>query len=278
MSGRQGNRVVATATVVLGLVLLILIKVMRKNITEHSIINRILGLAGLGIDSVKDVLEVLELHLHVDKIFPTGVRITWNNDNSDKYILLLSSDPIRKMDFLNLNNIKDYNKLEDLSAGKTNWIRKFYINGNVIQVFFVPLKEFHCRIKSSKGRLSRELEYTENKHKPNDSDKEIEVWLTKDGHQNVINIKEPAHLKSGDIHEYRVYLYYNDGRGDLVNIPIFNNKVTSFNLGTLDHCLCHIIGYRTIGRNFEKYVGWIGEDQSLAVDGLLDEFKVPVIN
>lgn len=153
MSHRGRKQTVVIASIVIGIISLILMGLLKKSLVKIPFINNLLQLKNVGLDSMKDFLEVSELNLRVEIIKAASktpdlesletnnisatidettnvdtLRLVWDSDGSQEYIIFISSEYIPKMKLMYADNIVELNlsEVEDLLAS-TNWIRKIII-------------------------------------------------------------------------------------------------------------------------------------------------------
>lgn len=142
-----------------------------------------------------------------------------------------------------------------------------------IGVFWIPFKSFYSRVRSSSGRISQEISYpvaVQTEYEP----PEVEARVIQRKKNWILTIKENRTEKNSPVYDYQVLLYIADGKGRRVDVPPFRSE-TEVNLGQLHPCLCYLTGIREIGAVFEQYVGWIGEERALSLDGELDQYLDP---
>lgn len=276
-----------------------------------SFIERLIQLKKIGVNSVKDFLEVGELNLRLETEKEAekeegtemeGVKVIWDSDGSFEYIMIISPSYISKSTPLQHSNISAISE-EDIkdrtlerSVGK-RWKRKAIISNNIttsnitssstlsnsVSFYRVPFTKFHCRLISSNGRISRDLQYsgrsaddindTENTYVTAYKKPEIDAWITYSDRDDdnvfynvddkiyYMNVQEDAGINSSSvskIHEYNVILYIDGGKGLIRKIPYFTGY-TKYKLGRLPPCLCYISGVRTTGTAVEQFVTWISQ-------------------
>lgn len=278
-----------------------------------SFIERLIQLKRIGVNSVKDFLEVGELNLRlgekvgekegekeekVRKEEVGAVKVIWDSDGSPEYIVIMSPSYIPKSTPLQHSSIYLISEedMRDRSLEKSSgkrWKRKAVVssvsssNGVVSSVlgskhetcfYYVPFSRFHCRLISSNGRISRDLEYSSRPAEGNDSASdpcghftvykkpEIDAWISyscgvgSDGDKiYYMNVKEDLGINCSSvskIHEYNVILYVDGGKGLIRKVPYFTGY-TKYKLGRLPACLCYISGVRSTGVEIEQFVTWI---------------------
>jgi len=277
-------------SIVLGVVSMILMGLVRHHLLNVPLIKKIMQLKNLGLDSMKDFLEVSEINLSVkDGTSRTSIGdaietiVTWNTDGSSDYLVFISPEYISKLALLRSDNIEAL--LEDEIAElreSTNWIRKIEIHleqqdrskhqkdedglgldGEVTASCKIPFEKFNCRIRSRRGRISKHLSYpTDRKGKLKRA--EIDCWLVEKLGEHYLYIREPDRETTGSIFEYRLVFYMEDGKGLERTIPPFS-KFLKFRLGKLPPSLCYLTGMRTIGPPLEQFIGWIHEKDAFDV-------------
>jgi hypothetical protein len=279
-------------SVVLSMVTLILVAVLKRNLEKVPFIKKLFNLGNLGMNSIKDFLEVSELNLRADVDFEysvdqsngnkkeKGTRLTWVNDGSDSYTIYLASTYISKLRILNAPAIKDFDPSEIEKLHKSHsWIRKIHIQvdkvdtdktGVLEKSFVIPMSTFNCRVQSSNGRMSKNLSFSAKDGLENGKS-EIKTWLSKHDGKYYVNIEEPDNKYANRVLEYRIRLYIRDGLGLTKTVPPFKGT-TKFKLGRVPPSLCYLTGNRNMGQPFEQYVGWIDEDRSLNVDDELSRY------
>lgn len=285
MSDRAQTQTMLITSIVLAIVSMILMGVMKHSLQKIPFVDRLLQLKNIGVDSMKDFLEVSELKLRIveqsvktakngdDKLH--GATIEWDSDESASYLIFISPEYIPKMKLLHSNSIPDYDEAElSILQNSSNWTRKLLINQpphNAKQAKFIrqviPFKKFNCRVRSAYGRISRHLAYPAD-GKTKLQRNEIDVWLLTKGPNQHLCILES---EPGTILEYSVILYVKDGMGLKIAIPPFKRFI-DFNLGPVTPSLCYLTGVRSVGIPFEQFVGWIGQEKVLFADGSLDEY------
>lgn len=279
----------ALISIIVSIISMMLIGLMKKTMSTIPFLNNILQFKNVGLESIKDFLEIHELNLRVDtgdvnsesisvdrkaKVIYSGVKIIWDGDGSKYYTLIVSDMNISKLTMMYDSTIDELN-LEDMEVikNKRRWIGKITIRPRSKLDTTVPcylhleLNKFCCRLKTEQGRVSNELCYP-NKPVIKVSDDEIHAWLSHERGQNYVTITEPDTLPSGSIKDYRIVLYIRDGRGIIKPLPKFT-KTIKFKIGMVQPCLCYLVGTRGIGSKYEQYIGWIGEEQSMSMDETL---------
>ncbi len=334
--GAKRQTVVVTS-VVLGVVSMILMTIMRRSLAKIPLVAKLLRIKSLGLDSMKDFLEIAELNYRIatpeDKMMaaviddvldssdegfdmfseqkdlkPDGVKdeveVTWDGDESRLYTIFISTEPIVKQILFSEDKIPLLNKTEIQTLRESsNWIRRIVVgyspppskqkekipadktakrkpgepltedelhSGLTRTSWKIPFLKFYSRLKSSNGRVSKEISYpalkTSLPPKP-----EVETRLFKAGRDYFLDIKEDETVMKSHIYDYQVVFYVANGQGFRKCVPPFNAE-TTIQLGHLQPCLCYLIGVREIGAAFEQFVGWIGEEQALNLDGELEKY------
>jgi len=270
-----GRKTTIVASVIVGIITTLSIAIY-KTVLNKDILKKIVRLRKLTSDGFKDFLEVQELNLRVKKKKPIHggdhnknskktIRVTWDSDSSEEYIVYLSKECITKMIVLNSENVLPFDP-EDIDRlnNQQNWLRKITLQNKLY--FDVPFIKFHCRVKSSRGRISHLLSYPV-RRRPKKKKSDVVAWVTKMGKNNILSIQESNSETAAKVIEYKVVLYIEDGKGLIRTVPPFRG-FTRVDLGELPPCLCYIKASRSIGISLEQFVTWIGEDQALT---LLDE-------
>ena len=256
---------------------------MKHSLQKIPFVDRLLQLKNIGVDSMKDFLEVSELKLRIveHSAKSLGAVLEWDSDDSATYLVFISSEYIPKMKLLHATSIPDFDQAElSMLQNSSNWTRKLLITQtahNAKQAKFIrqviPFKKFNCRVRSAYGRISRHLAYpADGKTKLHRN--EIDVWLLTKGSNQHLCILES---EPGSILEYSVLLYVKDGMGLKIAIPAFKQFI-DFNLGPVVPSLCYLTGVRSVGIPFEQFVGWIGQETTLYADDSLSEYLPPEVN
>lgn len=301
IKGKNKNVIVLTS-VVLGVLSILVMKMLK--LKEVPFINKILEFKNLGVDSLKDFLEISDLNLRREEqmgnieIVYSGTKLVWNDDESNFYTMIISSDYVTKLQFVNLKNIQEI-KIEDINklVIGSKWIYKISILSNHKSVepkaygnsfnflnignhqtesnkhiisCILPLEIFHCRIKSGNGRLSKNLKCPTNDSKLK-TKKLLDTWITKDGSNYYLHVKGIKDKNIENLIDYKVVLYNKSGKGLIKNIPKFKTEI-KYKLGPLSPCLCYIFAMYNIGTPYEQFVSWIGEDESLSLNSELNKY------
>lgn len=286
MSDRGQNQMMLITSIVLAIVSMILMGVMKHSLQKIPFIDRLFQLKNIGVDSMKDFLEVSELKLRVlepspnyskvDHTETVGATIEWDSDDSTTYLIFISAEYIPKIKLIHAESIPDFDERElNTLQNSSNWTRKLLIKAPVVNASTkiktlrqrINLKKFNCRVRSDYGRISRHLAYPAD-GKPKLHRNEIDVWILTKGRDYHLCIFESV---PGTILEYSVMLYVKDGMGLKINIPPFKQFI-DFNLGPVVPSLCYLTGVRSVGIPFEQFVGWLGQEKVLYSDGELSEY------
>lgn len=277
MSDRAQTQTMLITSIVLAIVSMILMGVMKHSLQKIPFVDRLLQLKNIGVDSMKDFLEVSELKLRIveSSAKSLGATLEWDSDDSSSYLVFISPEYIPKMKLLHSNSIPDYDEAElSILQNSSNWTRKLLINQpphNAKQAKFIrqvmPFKKFNCRVRSAYGRISRHVSYPAD-GKTKLQRNEIDVWLLTKGPNQHLCILES---EPGTILEYSVILYVKDGMGLKIAVPPFKRFI-DFNLGPVVPSLCYLTGVRSVGIPFEQFVGWIGQEKTLYADTSLNEY------
>lgn len=304
MSDRLRKQTVLITSIVLGVVSMILMGLVRHHLLNVPFIKKIMQLKNLGVDSMKDFLEVSEINLRVrglsqenDVEDEEGTEsdvepeietvVTWNTDGSKHYVVFISPEYISKLRLLRAEDIEPLHvdEIGELRES-TNWIRKIEIHldhiaprdqdedgvneEEIMGSCKIPFRKFNCRIRSKYGRISKHLSYpTDRKAKLTVA--EVDCWLIEKAGDHYLYIREPNRETTGSIFEYRLVFYMEGGKGLERTIPPFR-KFAKFKLGKLPPSLCYLTGMRTIGPPLEQFVGWIHEKDAFDVGIPLDEY------
>lgn len=295
------------ASVVLGLISIMIMGALKKTLNRIPFFNKFMQLKNLGLDSMKDFLELSELNLRTESpdtiadvaheeepINPEeGHLVVWDSDGSSEYTLFIASEYLGKFRLLYADTIPFLreDEIPDLRES-TNWMRKITVtkedanekisrghqtnyerndDRNKLRCSYpIPFEQFNCRIRSSNGRVSRHLQYPnfENQKVP---EREVDAWLVQEGDGYYFYLKEPKETKERSkkrIYEYQIVLYVGDGKGLVRTVPPFKDFI-KVELGKVEPGLCYLTGIRAIGTSFEQFVGWIGERRSLQMDNVL---------
>jgi len=280
------------ASVALSLISIAILGVLRKTASRVPFFRKLFQLQNLGLDSMKDFLEISELNLRtespsIDYLDADEVKdnkgakleheITWDSDGSDHYTIFISSEYIGKLRLLDssieLLMEQDVVDLKDF----TNWIRKIKVHKDELSVnsvmntcsYTIPFEKFNCRVRSSNGRVSRHFEYPAPDREAT-PDREVDCWVVPEGDSYYFYLME-RNGKSKSIYEYQLVIYLNDGKGLVRTVPPFK-QFLRLKLGSLPSGLCYLTGVRSVGVPFEQYVGWIGEHNALTLDGELAKY------
>lgn len=284
---RNKGYIKALISVLVSIISMVLMGMMRKTVSSIPFINNILQFKNVGLDSIKDFLEVHELNLKIDEgtvngesiLYGTkaralydGIKIVWNHDESIRYTLIISTGEISKISMMYEKEIKLLlaEEVDELKRS-SGWTRKVIIDrkGDAKTYHYhVPFSKFYCRLKSDNGRVSNQIVYPD-KSVPRIEQQEIKAWIQFERGQHYINVQESDEIDSGTIKDYQVLLYISDGRGLVKSLPKFKKSI-KFKIGRVPPSLCFLTGTRNIGSKFEQYVGWIGEETSLTLNGILD--------
>lgn len=234
---------------------------------DKTLIRRFLSSIGryknLGLDSIKDFLEINEIGLKF-VYSEKGIRLEWNDDESKSYTLVLSNDYISKSTMLNLQEIKDLEStpIEDVDK----WIRKIEtITTHINLELEDEIATLHCRLISENGRMSRSIEYSDIAMERLEMKQEeiklgVKAWSLSSDRSNLIVVE-----KTDDSVNDLMLKFFADGSSGLTrDIPDFDESIT-IDLGDIDPCLCFISGTLR-GKPFEYFVSWIGEEKALIVD------------
>jgi len=293
MKTRKSKKSIIIASVTVGLIGLLLTKLLKRALANSSIVKKISYYKKVGLNSVKDFLELGELRLRLEeldggiKAIYDGTKIVWDSDGSKSYIIIISPEYISKTQALNIENIivLSDSEIQDLKISR-EWIRKVIITAQINKYssnyserdiktnYIIPFEKFQCRVISSNGRLSRLLTFPE-RRKQNLNNQEIKCWLTKFGNNNYLNISNSRNPGDSRFYDYKVVIYVKEGKGLVKSIPDFKTHI-KFDLGILPPCLCYIFAMRKIGAPLEQFVGWIGEDHSFIEysDEELNKFNI----
>jgi len=269
------KQVIISVAVMIGMLVTIIMSVYKKSLGQFNLVKKIVQYKRLVSDGMKDFFEVQELNLRLDRSRETlknnnnNVRVLWDSDNSNGYILIISSEYISKMAVMNSDTIQELKNDEDFS-NQMSWIRKVILNDTNTLQYDIPFDRFQCRIKSEKGRVSRLLKYPTRRQTRKEK-KEIQAWVSKIGRQYFISIEESKDSATGKIYEYQIILYINDGKGVVRTVPPFKDSIRLC-LGELPPCLCYIKAIRNIGIPIEQFICWIKEDEAMKIN--LDEFNL----
>lgn len=316
-------------SVVLGVVSMILMGLAKKTVFKMPFVKHVLKVKNIGLDSMKDFLEISELNLRIDAIAHSttdayraeviydGIPIKWDSDDSTSYTIFVSPEPIVKHKLFDSDSIPflEDEEVESLKTSST-WIRKivlgkdtsksadkkdippffqqsprkdkeeeydadnpetyfnpdsdrteFYTN-NVRTDYRLPFTQFYCRIRSSNGRVSKELEYPGRNVTPLKKS-ELNTRIFKRGLDYYIQLEKNDSSKTSPIVDCQAILYVSDGKGRIINLPEIKTSIVA-KLGQLPPCLCYVKGVYRAGLSFEQFVSWIGESSSLTLDGALD--------
>jgi len=284
MSDRFKQKSAAVTSIVLGVVSVVMVGLMKHKLKAVPMISRFMDMKNLGIDSMKDFLEVSELDLRVMKnpvLHPqsrTKVAIEWNSDESGGYTVFISNSPITKAYLMNVEMIPEYKWDPLLIDLQEHWIRKEHVK---TLDYGIEFDSAYCRIRSDNGRVSKEISFgihSAGRHKGFRGEgalikDEINCWLTQIDGEWYLHIIEPTETLKGVILAYQIRLYMGDGMGFIRSVEQFKGHVT-IPLGRLKSCLCYIKGLRGIGLSIEQFVGWI-EDPILTTDPELDKYTTP---
>ncbi len=270
---RDKKKAIVITSVVISVVTMIVMTIYRQSLGKSTIVKRLIQYKRLASDGLKDFFEIHELNLRLEKVkdekeesmkpIYDGVKIIWDSDSSESYIILISHEWISKMTALNIDNIQEL-KEEDIESleDQKEWIRKIIIKD--VLYYNVPFDKFQCRIRSSRGRVSRILTYP-TRRRIKLEEKPILAWISKVSGKYYMSIQESNVKNAPKIHEYKIVLYMNEGRGVIRTVPPFKN-FTMVELGELPSCLCYIRGMRSIGTVIEQFVKWIGEEEAMVID------------
>lgn len=281
---------IVIASITMGIIGVFLLNIFKRSLEQIPLIKKIVNYKRVGVDSLKDFLELGELRLRLenleDGIIPLydGVKIMWDSDESEDYTILLSNTHISKIEMIDCENFQHF-VLEEINDNEI-WKRKIIIDKKEIEekeqwdenleewhsaiklededlntFYIVPLDNFYCRVKSSNGRISNELKYPPSGKMKEDS-QVINAWVTKTENIWYIHIRENNNYK---IYNYKVVLYMEDGKGIIRTVPPFSNYI-KLKLGSLPPCLCYIRGMRSVGTTVEEYVAWINEEKALHIE------------
>jgi hypothetical protein len=301
MSDRAKTQTMLITSIVLAIVSMILMGVMKHSLQQIPFVNRLLQLKNLGVDSMKDFLEVSELNLriHDDSSSNTSLQnerhaitIEWDSDDSSSYLIFLSSEYIPKLKLIHAESIPDFDPRELPSLqNSSNWTRKILIKMPTLEFsdqhraahskyhpshveshsrilhHTITLKKFNCRVRSDYGRISRHLSYPAD-GKAKLEKKDIDAWIITKGRDYHLCILEAT---PGSILEYSVLLYIKDGMGLKLRVPPFKDFI-DFNLGTSPAALCYLTGTRSVGIHFEQFIGWLGQEKVLYNDDDLKQY------
>jgi len=285
----SNRRSVIIASVTMGLIGIIFAKILKSTLGKSVIGQKISRYKKIGVNSVKDFLELGELKLRLEefsngiKPIYDGIKIIWEGDNSKSYIIIISPEYISRAQALDNANLLELNSKENKELNsKRNWIRKVtidskrnkyssdYTEKEIKTSYIVNFEKFQCRVVSANGRVSKLLTYPVRRKKELDH-QEIKAWLTKTGNTNYLNITEIG----GKLHDYKIVLYMTEGKGLVRNIQPFKGYI-KIDLGVLPPCLCYISAIRNIGAPIEQFIGWIGEDHAFVEisEHELDQYNV----
>lgn len=301
MSARTRKQMAVITSVVVGVISAVILGVAKNHFKNNGFFRRIFQFQSLGIDSMKDFLEISELNLRVEA--PPAVaepirssdddlrghEVKWDADGSKAYTIFIASEYLGKLRLLFADNIADLQEEDAVNLQEaSNWIRKIHLqvsecqqtvvddqNGSrTVLSYRIPFEQFNCRIRSENGRVSRHLQYPDfvvDKTK----DREIDAWLVHEGDQYSIcirDVREDEKGKPKSIHELQVVIYLEEGRGAVRTVPPFKNFI-KLELGALPSGLCYLTGIRSLGTPFEQFVAWIGERNALSLDGRLRDWE-----
>lgn len=108
MSSRNRNRkqTIVIASIVIGIISMILMGILKKTLVKIPLFNNILQLKNVGLDSMKDFLEVSELNLRVEepksaRYQRTNSSFSFNDFDND----MLENTPNSPGTLMNLRNI-----------------------------------------------------------------------------------------------------------------------------------------------------------------------------
>jgi hypothetical protein len=291
MQRHDNKKGIVIASITMGIIGVFLLNLFKKSLEQIPIIKKIVNYKRVGVDSLKDFLELGELRLRLetfeDGIIPLydGAKILWDTDESQEYTILISSDHISKIEMIDCENIpeldsdeKEKLNLEDgwkrkiilnkeskddgqWDETKQEWHSKLHSENTIETSCVIPLDNFYCRVKSSNGRISNELKYPI-RGKVKLEEKIINAWVTSSGNVHYLHLKENKEYK---IYDYKVVLYIADGKGIVRTLPKFKGYL-KFKLGILPPCLCYVRGTRTVGVIAEEFVSWINESQALQIE------------
>lgn len=196
-SGGNANNnqknIVITITIVLGLVLLILISVLKHKLIKIPLIDKLLNITNIGVDSIKDALQVVNLNPKLQRKDNKMFELSWNPDGSDSYSVLFSRKILNKFDFIGIDK---YTEAEmdahgiyfvDLRLNKPSPKNKgtSMSNNSIVKItghFYHKVKfsldiedknELFClEVKSSHGRISNVINH---------------VYVVGAGENNIVN-------------------------------------------------------------------------------------------
>lgn len=277
----------------------------RHHLLNVPFIRKIMQLKNLGLDSMKDFLEVSEINLRIKREAGSNLPstehdedkeheeegkietiVTWNTDGSRNYTVFISPEYVSKLKLLRSDEIEPLleEEIEELRES-SNWIRKIEIQiaeppqkaddetlfeEEVMASCKVPFEKFNCRVRTKNGRISKHLSYpTERKGRIKQA--EVDCWLSEKSGEHYIHIREPNRENNGSIFEYRLMFYIEEGKGLERTIPPFR-KFTKLKLGKLPPSLCYLTGMRSIGPPLEQFVGWINQNDAFDVGVSLDRY------
>jgi len=266
---RNKKKAIVITSVVISVVTMIVMTIYKQALGKSNIVKKIIQYKRLASDGLKDFFEIHELNLRLEKIegdikpIYNGIKIIWNSDNSESYTILISPEWISKMTALNIDDIQEL-KEEDIESleDQKEWVRKFIVKD--VLYYNIPFDKFQCRIKSSRGRVSRILTYP-TRRRTQLEEKPILAWISKISNKYYMSIQESNVKNAPKIFEYKIILYMNEGKGVIRTVPPFKD-FTMVELGELPPCLCYIRGMRSIGTVIEQFVKWIGEEESMTID------------
>lgn len=279
---------------------------LKKSLNRIPFFRKFLQLQTLGLDSMKDFLELSELNLRTDspglidgskvadendsKTNPEeGHLVIWDSDGSHEYTMFIASEYLGKLRLLTADSIPKLKEAEIPELREsTNWIRKLVVskedagehrvitNGieKLTCSYPIPFEKFNCRIRSSHGRVSRHLQYPNFSSAKTFKD-EIDAWLVQDGEEYHFCLRENSsaqNSKTPKIHEFQIVVYISEGKGAVRTIPPFKGFI-KLNLGRLPPSLCYLTGVKSMGTSFEQFVGWANQRSGFSLDGALKDFE-----
>lgn len=322
---KQNKKTVVLSSLVIGLAGMVLMGVMKNKLLNVPFFKRLLQFKNVGLDSMKDFLEIAELNYRVfdssllgdlyklDPSLNDGVRVAWDLDESTGYTIFVSAEPISKELLFNDSKIPllRVDEVKDLQT-KSNWIRRIQIGAidqikkteknmpwveldqedlpeeevdpkikdgrplgskTIVNTFNIPFNSFYSRLRSRNGRVSKEISHP-SLRKKEEQIQEVRTTIFSRGRHHYLKITQNQLEHRSTIYDYQVVLYLSDGQGLRRLVPPFKESI-EIRLGVVQPCLCYITGIREIGEPFEQYVGWIGEEKALTLDGELELYLDP---
>ncbi len=306
MSGNVRKQTAIVASIVMGLISVIVMGALKKSLSHIPFFRKFLQLQNLGLDSMKDFLELSELNLRTDspglidgakstddnsaKPNPEeGHLVIWDSDGSHEYTMFIASEYLGKLRLLTADSIPKLKESEIPELrDSTNWIRKLVVSkedaaermvvSNGIEKltcsYPIPFEKFNCRIRSSHGRVSRHLQYPNFNSSKTFKD-EIDAWLVQEGEEYHFCLREnysDKNSKTQKIHEFQIVVYISEGKGAVRTVPPFKDFI-KLNLGRLPPSLCYLTGVKSMGTSFEQFVGWVNQRSAFSLDGVLKDFE-----